>query len=123
MAVVSLDMSQATLDPAVIFLGVLVPFLIWGAAIVPVYRRLTIKSDGLPTEDEVRWAKSIDRRQFLVGLGAASANEEDQQDGHDLLGRLSGVRNTQTNQSNPVDHQINAKGNHRTRQDPSNPVK
>ena len=73
MAVVSLDMGQATLNPAVNFLGVLVPFLIWGAAIVPVYRRVTIGSDGLLTEGEVRWAKTIDRRQFLVRLGAASA--------------------------------------------------
>ena len=73
MAAVSLDMGQSTLNPAFDYLGVLVPILIWGLAAVPIYRRLITRSDGLPTEDEVRWAKSIDRRQFLVRLGVASA--------------------------------------------------
>ena len=73
MVAVSLSMGQSTLDPSVIVLGLLVPFLVWGIAIVPVYRRLIIGSDGVITEDQVRWAKSIDRRQFLVRLGVASA--------------------------------------------------
>ena len=73
MTVVSIPMGQSDLDPSVVVLGVLVPFLIWGAACVFVYRRLSIRSGGLPTEDEVRWAKSINRREFLVRLGAASA--------------------------------------------------
>ena len=64
---------QSTLDPTLIIFGLLVPFLIWGIAIAPVYRRLMIQPGGVPTEDEVRWAKSIDRRQFLVRLGVASA--------------------------------------------------
>ena len=73
MVVVSLPMGQSSLDPSLIVLGVLVPFLAWGFAGVAVYLRLTVPSDDLATEDEVRWAKSIDRRQFLVRLGAASA--------------------------------------------------
>ncbi len=73
MIVVSLPMGQSTFDPSISILLLLFLFLLWGFAILPVYRRLTIKSDGLATEDEVRWAKSIDRREFLVRLGAASA--------------------------------------------------
>ncbi len=73
LTVVSIPMGQSTLDPAIIVLGLLAPFVLWGFAIAPVYQRLTIKTEGLPTEDEVRWSKSINRREFLVRLGAASA--------------------------------------------------
>ena len=73
MVVVSLPMGQSTLDPSVIVFGVLVPFLVWGLVCVVAYRRLTIRPGGLPIEDEVRWAKSINRREFLVRLGVASA--------------------------------------------------
>ncbi|MCH9016863.1 MAG: molybdopterin-dependent oxidoreductase [Chloroflexi bacterium] len=73
MTVVSIPMGQSTLDPVSVLLGLLVPFLVWGFACVSVYRRLTAESDGLITEDEVRWSKSIGRREFLVRLGAASA--------------------------------------------------
>ena len=73
MTVVSIPMGQSSLDPSVIVLGLLVPFFVWGFACLTVYRLLTIQSDDLVTEDEVRWAKSINRREFLVRLGAASA--------------------------------------------------
>ena len=73
MTVVSIPIGQSTLDPVSVVLGLLVPFLVWGFACVSVYRRLTAESDGLITEDEVRWSKSIGRREFLVRLGAASA--------------------------------------------------
>ena len=73
MTVVGLDMGQSTLDPALIILGIWVPILVWGIAGVSVYRRLVIQPDALATEEEVRWAKSIDRRQFLVRMGVASA--------------------------------------------------
>ena len=70
MALISLPTGQ---NSALIVWGLIVLFLVWGVGCVPVYRRLTIKSDGLLTEDEVRWAKIINRRQFLIRLGAAAA--------------------------------------------------
>lgn len=73
MVLVSLSMSQSTLNPVVIVLLVMALFLMWGFAAVMVYRHLATKSQELETEDRIRWAKSIDRRQFLVRLGAASA--------------------------------------------------
>ena len=51
----------------------MVPFLVWGVATLVVYRRLLNRSEAPTAEGEVRRAKSIDRRQFLVQLGAASA--------------------------------------------------
>ena len=73
MTVASISTGQSDLDSSVVVLGVLVLFLVWGAACVLVYRRFTNRSGGLSIEDEVRWAKSINRREFLVRLGAASA--------------------------------------------------
>ena len=37
------------------------------------YLRLAANADGLATEDEIRWVKSISRRQFMIRLGAATA--------------------------------------------------
>ena len=73
MAAVSLPMGQSTLNPAVIALGIIFLFLAWGVATIPVYRRMAIESGGLITEDQIRWAKSINRRQFMIRLGAATA--------------------------------------------------
>ncbi|MBC8280219.1 MAG: hypothetical protein H8E48_05480, partial [Chloroflexi bacterium] len=50
MTLVSLPMGQSERDPSLIILGVLIPFFIWGASILWVYRRLIRKSDGLVTE-------------------------------------------------------------------------
>ena len=73
MALVSLPMGQSTVNPVTIFWGLMILFLLWGAGCVPVYRRLIVKSDGLVTEDEIRWARNINRRQFLIRMGAAAA--------------------------------------------------
>ena len=74
MLAVSLLMSPSTLDPAITALVLMFLFLAWGVSFIPVYERTVFpKGDGLATEDEVRWAKSIDRRQFLIRLGAATA--------------------------------------------------
>ena len=73
MVAVSLPMGQYTVNPAITGLGLLALFLVWGLGCVPVYRRLAVNADGLITEDEIRWAKSISRRQFMVRLGAATA--------------------------------------------------
>ena len=70
---VSLSMSQSTLPSVIIVLVIMALFLMWGFAAVVVYHRLVTKAQDLETEDRIRWAKSIDRRQFLVRLGAASA--------------------------------------------------
>ncbi|MBT98763.1 MAG: hypothetical protein CL902_09045 [Dehalococcoidia bacterium] len=73
MTLVSLPMGQSERDPSLVVLGVLIPFFLWGAVILWTYRRLLRKSNDLVTEGEIRWAKSINRREFLVRLGTASA--------------------------------------------------
>ena len=73
MVLVSLPMGQSTVNPGIIFLGLMILFLVWGGGCVSGYRRLIIKSDGLATEDEIRWARNINRRQFLIRMGAAAA--------------------------------------------------
>ena len=70
MAVAGLSTGQSS--PFALW-GILFPFLAWGIVCVPVYRRLRVNADGLITEDEVRWAKVIGRRQFLIRLGAVAA--------------------------------------------------
>ena len=70
MAVIGLSTGQSS--PFALW-GILFPFLAWGIVCVPVYHRLRINADGLITEDEVRWAKVIGRRQFLIRLGAVAA--------------------------------------------------
>ena len=73
LVVISLGMGQYAGDPSVAGLGLLVLFLAWGVASVKVYLRLAANADGLATEDEIRWVKSISRRQFMIRLGAATA--------------------------------------------------
>ena len=70
MAVIGLSTGQSS--PFALW-GILFPFLAWGIVCVPVYHRLRINADGLITEGEVRWAKVIGRRQFLIRLGAVAA--------------------------------------------------
>ena len=77
MAVVSLPMGQSTVNPIITFFVLMVLFLAWGVGLVPVYSRLVLINPGKPArpvvEEEVRSASTIDRRQFLVRLGAATA--------------------------------------------------
>ena len=73
MVAVSLPMGQSTVDPVLTAVVLAVLFLVWGLAFMPMYDMLLLSADGLPTEDKIRWAKSINRRQFLVGVGAATA--------------------------------------------------
>ena len=73
MVAVSLPMGQSTVDPVLTAVVLAVLFLLWGLAFMPMYDMLLLSADGLPTEDKIRWAKSINRRQFLVGVGAATA--------------------------------------------------
>ena len=73
MVAVSLPMGQSTVDPGLTAVVLAVLFVVWGLAFMPMYDMLLLSADGLPTEDRIRWAKSINRRQFLVGVGAATA--------------------------------------------------
>ena len=73
MVAVSLPMGQSTVDPGLTAVVLAVLFVVWGLAFMPMYDMLLLSADGVPTEDRIRWAKSINRRQFLVGVGAATA--------------------------------------------------
>lgn len=73
MVAVSLPMGQSNVNPAITVIVLAVLFIVWGLAFIPLYRRLLLRPDGLTTEEEIRWAKSINRRQFLVRLGAVTA--------------------------------------------------
>ena len=73
MIAVSLPMGQSTVHPIITFVVLLVLFLAWGGALVPVYRRMTLLKPMTDSEQEVRSAWVINRRQFLIRLGATTA--------------------------------------------------
>ena len=81
MVAVSLPMGQSTVNPIITFGVLMVLFLGWGILLVPVYGRLVSVKPELPAvepeapavQEEVRSVSVIDRRQFLIQLGAATA--------------------------------------------------
>ncbi len=73
MIAVSLPMEQSGTSPMFTVIGLGIMFLGWGWAFAPVCRRLVYEGSGIETEDEIRWARSINRRQFLVRLGVSAA--------------------------------------------------
>ena len=73
MIAVSLPMEQSGTSPLFTIIGLGILFLAWGWAFAPVYRRLAYEGQDIETEDEIRWARSINRRQFLVRLGVSAA--------------------------------------------------
>ena len=73
MIAVSLPMEQSGTGPVFTVAGLGVLFLAWGLAFLPVYQRLVHAGTDLVSEEEIRWARSINRRQFLVRLGASAA--------------------------------------------------
>ncbi len=73
MVAVSLPMGQSTADPVMTVFVLMALFIGWGLAFIPLYRRLLLDPNRLETEDQIRWAKSINRRQFMVRVGAATA--------------------------------------------------
>ena len=73
MIAVSLPMEQSGTSPMFTVIGLGIMFLGWGWAFAPVCRRLAYEGSGIETEDEIRWARSINRRQFLVRLGVSAA--------------------------------------------------
>ena len=80
MIAVSLPMGQSTVNPIITFFVLLVFFLAWGIGFAPIYGRLVfIKPENRDEpehpagQEEVRSVSVIDRRQFLIRLGAATA--------------------------------------------------
>ncbi len=74
MLAVSLPMGQSTVNPIITFLVLMILFLTWGISFVPAYGRLVSLRPELPAvEEEVRSVSTINRRQFLVRLGATTA--------------------------------------------------
>ena len=73
MIAVSLPMEQSGASPIFTIIGLGALFLVWGLAFIPVYRKLVYSGTDLEIEHEIRWAQSINRRQFLVRLGASAA--------------------------------------------------
>ena len=77
MVAVSLPMGQSTADPVMTVVVLMALFIGWGLAFIPLYRRLLLDSARLETEDQIRWAKSINRRQFMVRQSELSAGNRD----------------------------------------------
>ncbi|MDA0769792.1 MAG: hypothetical protein O2821_06165 [Chloroflexi bacterium] len=72
---VSLPMGQSSLHPVLILFGLMILFLLWGLSLVPIYRRLMIKAepDALVSATEAPSVQTINRRQFLIRMGATTA--------------------------------------------------
>ncbi|MFQ6030104.1 MAG: molybdopterin-dependent oxidoreductase [Dehalococcoidia bacterium] len=77
LAIVSLPMGRYPLPPWVVLPGLMLLFLVWGLAFVPVYRSLMrTRTDLLvpPTPEDHIWSvETLNRRQFLIRLGATTA--------------------------------------------------
>ena len=74
MMAVSLPMGQSTVNPIITFLVLMILFLAWGISFVPAYgRSVSVKPELPAAEEGVRSVSVIDRRQFLIRLGAATA--------------------------------------------------
>ncbi len=74
---ITLTMGQSSLNPVVTFSVLLVLFLVWGLAVGYLYRRLVgpapVAGEMRAVNGEIRLAHAINRRQFLIRLGAATA--------------------------------------------------
>jgi DMSO/TMAO reductase YedYZ molybdopterin-dependent catalytic subunit len=71
---ISIAVGQSTVPPLLRILWLALLFLFWGLALSQAYRRLTLVEIEAPGEaDEARAVERINRRQFLIRLGAASA--------------------------------------------------
>jgi len=70
----SLAVGQSTVPPLLQILWLALLFLAWGLALSLAYRRLTpVEPEATAGTDETRSVERMNRRQFLVRLGAASA--------------------------------------------------
>jgi len=84
MVAVSLPMGQSTVNPIIIVVVLMVLFLAWGRSLVPAFGRLVLSKPDKPdlpaaepevpvVREEVRSVAVIDRRKFLIQLGATTA--------------------------------------------------
>ena len=75
LTIVSLPMGQSTMNPAVTFVVLMVLFLVWGLLVGHLQLRVSWGSGTreIMVDGEVRLVSVIDRRQFLIRLGAATA--------------------------------------------------
>ena len=80
LALISGPRAQSSLSASLILLGLLLLFLAWGLALVPAYRRLVGAPAAVPTPqpapvppEHLRSVDKLDRRQFLIRLGATTA--------------------------------------------------
>lgn len=75
LTIVSLPMGQSTMNPVITFIILMVLFLVWGLAVGYLRRQLTPMPQGGTGEEEAeaRSVSVIDRRQFLIRLGATTA--------------------------------------------------
>jgi DMSO/TMAO reductase YedYZ molybdopterin-dependent catalytic subunit len=72
--VISVDFGDSSVNAFISFLWLLFLFLGWGLALGWSYRRLyQVESDPSLTEEEIREVEKINRRQFLIVLGGATA--------------------------------------------------
>jgi DMSO/TMAO reductase YedYZ molybdopterin-dependent catalytic subunit len=71
---ISIAVGQSSVPPLLRILWLAFLFLLWGLALSQAYRRLALVETEAPGEaDEARAVQRINRRQFLIRLGAASA--------------------------------------------------
>jgi DMSO/TMAO reductase YedYZ molybdopterin-dependent catalytic subunit len=71
---ISIAVGQSTVPPLLRILWLALLFLLWGLALSQTYRRLAPVEAEAPGEaDEARAVQRINRRQFLIRLGVASA--------------------------------------------------
>ncbi len=74
LTLVSLPMGQSTMNPVVTFVILMVLFLAWGICLGYMQRRLRgAPPEQIIVEGEARSATVLNRRQFLVRLGATTA--------------------------------------------------
>lgn len=75
--IISLPMGQSTMNPVATFIVLLLLFLIWGLAAGYLSRRLAelpaATGAAAPAEGETRAVNVLNRRQFLIRLGATTA--------------------------------------------------
>lgn len=70
---ISLAIGQSTVAPLVNVLWLALLFLAWGVAFAGIYGRLTREPAPVATDAEPRRVAAVNRRKFLVQIGAASA--------------------------------------------------
>ena len=75
LTIVSLPMGQSTMNPVVAFVVLMVLFLAWGLLVGHLQLRLSLAqvTREIVVDGEVRSLGVLDRRQFLIRLGAATA--------------------------------------------------